>query len=132
MSRGSRNIPASLNSRGAGLSVGFLSIISGSLSVVSLVKHGLEMGSFFAPIQLMLDYYEATIYSLLGWWAEPILVRILSYIQRLFSWNLKLDVSWRHIFVLMMLFFGAFARQLSGPDRKAAALVWGLGFTVSI
>jgi hypothetical protein len=112
--------------------VAIVSIILGSLSVVSLIKRGLELTSFVWLLQRVLDYYEATIHELLGSWAEPLLKKLIAYIHILLGWRLTLDTNWKHVFVLMMLFFGAVYRQMAGADRKVALVLLALGITTSV
>ena len=108
-----------------------LSLVLGTLSVVQLIKHGFEMHSFAAPLQLVLDYYETLVHILVGW-TEPYLHALLLFIHDLTNWQLKLDPNWKHIFVLLMLFFGAFARHLSASTRTGAIILWACGVIVSL
>ena len=108
-----------LGVRGAFL---ILSVVFATLSIVMLIKHGIDMGSFTPPLQLLLNYYEALINVLLGW-TEPYLHAMLAFLRDLLGLDdLRLDAHWKHVFVLMMLFFGAFVRDVLRFNRMGSAI----------
>ncbi len=116
----------------------FLSFTLAMLSIVMLIKHGLDMGSFVAPLQIILDYYERLVQALLGW-TEPYLQSVLDLLQDLIGWDLQLDKNWKYVFVLMMLFFAALSRDFLGrtdevvrPSRVVALSAWMLGVIISL
>lgn len=99
-----------------------LSVVFATLSIVMLIKHGFDMGSFAAPLQLLLSYYEAIINVLLGW-TEPYLHAMLAFLRDLLGQDLRLDAHWKHVFVLMMLFFSAFVRDVLRFSRMGGAMI---------
>src|SRR5947208_2898409 len=94
----------------------YLANVLAILSVTALLKHGMDMGDLWAPVQAVLDFYEWVVQRLVGW-AEPYLQSIVVFITSFLGWNLKLEREWRHVFILMMLFFGALARDMLGRPQ---------------
>jgi len=80
-----------------------LSIVASVFSVVMLARHGFDMGSFVAPLQLMLDWYQAFLHFLFGW-AEPHLYAALVWAFAWADWNLQLHPHWRDVFVLLGIY----------------------------
>lgn len=111
---------------------GWLSFITGLLSLVALIQHGFKLGSFIAPFQVVIDAYEVVIHNLLGVWAEPIIKWVISQVQPFLHIHLMLDPGWKHAFVLMMVFFSSFSRQTAGASRKTAIFTWIAGITISL
>lgn len=103
---------------------GVLGFVFGTLAIVKLITLGFETGSLSAPAQLVIDAYDEAMRFLLGW-AEPYLNAVLAYLGSLVGWELQLDSHWKHLFVLMIVFYGAFARILlnEGLYRFAAGIV---------
>jgi ubiquinol oxidase len=86
-----------------------LGVAFATLSILLLIKQGFVMPSFAAPLQFVLNYYEALINVLLGW-AEPYLHAMLAFLRDLLGLDLRLEAHWKHVTVLMMLFFCAVLR----------------------
>lgn len=68
-----------------------------------LAKHGFDMGSFVAPLQVMLDWYQAFLHLLFGW-AEPYLHAALVWAFAWTDWKLQLYPQWRDVFVLLGIY----------------------------
>jgi ubiquinol oxidase len=83
-----------------------LGVAFATLSIVLLIKHGFDMPSFAAPLQFVLNYYDALINVLLGW-TEPYLHAMLAFLRDLLGLDLRLESHWKHVTVLMILFFCA-------------------------
>ena len=66
-----------------------LSVAFAMLSIVLLIKHGFDMPGFAAPLQFVLNYYEALINVLLGW-TEPYLHAVLAFLRDLLGLDLRL------------------------------------------
>jgi len=81
----------------------WLGTIASVFSVVMLARHGFDMGSFVAPLQLMLDWYQAFLHFLFGW-AEPYLHAALVWALVWTDWDLQLHPHWRDVFVLMGIY----------------------------
>ena len=93
---------------------------------MAVLKHGLDYG-FGPTLQLLLDYYESLTQVLLGW-AEPYLKDTLADLRDLVGWDLKLYPHWKHIFVLMMVYFSARLRSAwAVGERTSAAFLWVTG-----
>src|SRR5215467_3195847 len=105
----------------------WLGFLTSVLSIVFLLKQGFDLG-FVAPLQRVLDFYDWTTRLALGW-AEPWIQEQLKPVSRWLGLELKLSASWRHVFVLMELYFGAHARANWNQGRPRFGLftaVWGL------
>lgn len=103
-----------------------LTMAAGSFSIVLLIKQGFDIG-FVVPLEMMLDYYHRMVGFLLGW-AEPYLGAALAKVGSWFDFNLHLDPHWRHVFVLMWLYFGANARTHWSMGIKGSGVfraIWG-------
>ncbi len=96
--------------------VGAASLLMGASSVVSLIQHAFSVG-FISAIQIMLDFYERLICMLIGWWAEPIIRDLLARLNALVDWDLHLYPHWKHIFVLVAVYFFRDAAA-SGPIKR--------------
>lgn len=66
------------------------------LSVVLLVKQAFTVG-FVSALQIVLDFYEATMTVLLGW-VTPMLDALLR------PWGVVILGHWKHVFLLMWIF----------------------------
>lgn len=77
--------------------------ILGGLSLVALLSYGFEHG--FGPVfSIILDYYEKLLLALFGR-AEPFINGWLSQLSQYFGWPMKLHPHWKHIFVLLGIYF---------------------------
>lgn len=97
-----------------------------SLSLVVLVWHGFHLG-LAAPLGLALQWYESFVHFLFGW-AEPYIRHMLGVISVMSGLHLHLFAHWRHIFILMWLYFAADAKTQWSADFKGTAVfqaVWG-------
>lgn len=93
-----------------------LSFAAGVLSLVLLLRQGLELG-FVAPLAAILHYYERAVDLALGWAHAP-----LAGLIGLLPWELSLEPHWKHILVPMWLYVGADCRVMWRIDRKRAAI----------
>lgn len=100
----------------------WLGLIFGTLSVVMLIKHGFDYG-FVAPLQLVLDFYEQALHVLFGW-AEPWIRAQVAAIAAWLGLNLTLYPHWKHIFVLMMVWFGADARVIWTANLRGSSIFY--------
>ena len=82
---------------------GVLGRIVGALSVTILIKHGFEFG-VSRTFDLVFTYYDALL-GLLFSWVEPYISVGLTWLGDLFSLNLNLHPHWKHIFVLIWIYF---------------------------
>lgn len=98
----------------------WLGLIFGTLSVVMLIKHGLDYG-FVAPLAVILDYYEHAMKALFGW-AEPFIERLLGMIREWIGWDLRLYPHWKHFCVLFLIYVTNNAKMYLTEDPE-----WGNG-----
>ena len=84
----------------------WLGIIWAALSLVMLLKQAVVSGSFVAPLQIALHYYENSMQFFFGW-AELYLQAIIAYLIGWTGWKVKLFPHWKYVLVLMWLYFGS-------------------------
>jgi hypothetical protein len=90
-------------------------VLSG-LSLLGLLTHGLKRG--LGPVfAILLAYYENLLGTLFGW-AEPFINTCLDQIQAYIGWPLVLYPHWKHIFVLLGIYF---FRELGLSARRNGA-----------
>lgn len=97
--------------------VWLLTYVVGALSMIALFKHGFEV-SFVSALQIVLDFHE----SLMGWlfgWAEPFIRATVARV----GWDLQLYPQWKHVFLLMWLYFGTHARMAWNQGHKDSAAI---------
>lgn len=105
--------------------------ILGALSAITLIQYGFNYG-FATTVLLIVEYYDNLVHALLGW-AEPYLVLLLAWININFDWTLKLFDHWRHIFVLLgIYFFRSAAVNYSYGYRSAAVFGFAIGFIIAL
>ena len=109
-----------------------LGVLLGILSVVMLAKYVVLHGDFVSPLQLMLDFYEKLTHAIFGW-AEPLIDRILRPAREYLSLDLHLKPHWKHVFVLLWLYFGTYARVYwSKGEKLSAAFSIPCGFVLAL
>jgi hypothetical protein len=99
----------------------------GALSVAKLVQHGLNYG-LGPTLQVIANYYETFTRVMLGW-AEPCIREQFVALSGYLSWPLHLYPHWKHIFVLMGLYFFRAAGNAFRAGYRGTALfraLWGL------
>lgn len=112
-----------------------IGIVLASLSLVTLTRLAIDIG-LSAPIHAMLEYYDTLVTSAFAW-ADPIAKITVNYFSNLFRLRLNIDPAWKHILVLLWLYFSADARANWGLGRAGFSIftiVWGVfvGFLGSI
>lgn len=86
----------------------WLGLIFGTLSLVMLIRHGLDYG-FVAPLQMALEFYEKATAALAAP-IEPLIAAQLSALRNYIGFELHLAPHWKHVFVLTLMFQTAMAR----------------------
>jgi len=112
--------------RGALTVAKFLSLVAGSLSLVLLIKHGWDFG-LASILKLVLGFYEAFIHGLLGWAEAPLKV-VLGHLRHWIGLDLHLYPYWKHMFVLMWLYFSGIGKAYwvqRRIDGTIFCVVWG-------
>lgn len=87
----------------------FLGLGASMLSLASLIFQGFELG-VSAPIAAMLAFYETILNAALGW-AEAPLAAFAGLASSWIGVNLHPAPEWKHIFVLVWLYFSTDARS---------------------
>ena len=85
-----------------------------------LARYAFLHRDFVFPLQLMLHYYEQFMRAIFGW-AEPLVVTILRPVGQYLSVDLHLMPHWKHVFVLLWLYFGTYARVYWRKGEKLSA-----------
>lgn len=106
-----------------------LTILMASVSLLLLIKEGFEFG-LAAPLLRLSEYYESWIQFALGW-AEPPILFALRVVTAKFEWDPTLYPHWKHFFVLLMIYFGADARDTLRYDRKLATFLSVFGIFIA-
>jgi hypothetical protein len=104
----------------------FLGVLLGSLSIILLVKHGLNVG-FTGPFQLIIEYYEKIIHLLLGW-ADAPLLELIRALSEGFGIRIQLFDHWKYVFVLMFLYFSSDSKaniRLGRYKFAVFSVLWG-------
>lgn len=119
--------PAGLAGTISGSTFRWLSRLFGTASVVILLKHGLDVG-FGPALSLVFDYYGIVIEFVLGW-AEPYLKEAIAFFRHLLGIDIDLYPHWKHVFVLMGIYFWSSARTSFAANRPVGGVfdtIWGL------
>lgn len=93
-----------------------LGTITASASMIALVSYGFRLG-WVQPLRIVVDYYEALMHFLFGW-AEPPLRFVLSYLSQCFGWKLHLYPHWKHVFILLWLYFSCISKAAVDEDGE--------------
>lgn len=101
--------------------------VVGALSALALIQYGFEFG-FAATVRVLMAYYDNLVSALLGW-TQPYVVRLLVWVNAYFDWNLQLFPHWKHIFVLLSIYFfrsAAVNYSYGYPATATFGLIWGV------
>jgi hypothetical protein len=108
----------------------WLSLVFGTLSIVMLAKEGFSV-SFVSALQAVLDFYEQALQALFGW-AEP-WIRHCLVLTRRWLGELDLHSHWKHVVVLLGVYFGADARTSLGfGNYGSAAYRFLIGMMIAV
>lgn len=77
--------------------------VIGAPSIVSLLQSVYEAKSLSAPFQAIIDGYNQGIESIAAI-IEPALTPLVTWIGRLFGWDVVLHAHWRHLFILCSIY----------------------------
>lgn len=97
--------------------------------MVALLQHGFRF-SFSSVFNIIIDYYEELTHVLFGW-AEPYLRSTLSYLGSLTGLHLHLYPHWKHVFILLELYFGSHVRSVRA-ERGIYATLFNLVLGLSL
>lgn len=96
------------------------------LSLASLIFQGFELG-ISAPVAAMLHFYESLLAALLGWTEAP-LAKLARAASGWIGLTLHPAPEWKHVFVLVWLYFSTDARSSFMQKRTitaTATLIFG-------
>jgi hypothetical protein len=103
-----------------------LSFLLGLLSLIVLAKQGLLIG-IAAPFEQLIQYYQKITDFFLGWADTPI-ENLIDYLEHMLNRKLHFDRVWKHIFILLWLYFGSDIRINLRSGRYSFglfSLAWG-------
>lgn len=83
---------------------GFLARLVGAASLLAILHKAYELG-IGPAILTLIAYYDRLVDMLVGSWADPVARWLLENLRALLDWHLQLHGHWRHVFVLMCLYF---------------------------
>lgn len=98
-----------------------LGLLTGTLSFVSLLQYAILKQDFTAPLHLVLTYFRSFMDVMLGW-LDPIVLSLLAKLGALFNIRISLAPHWKYIYVLLWLYFGAYARVYWSQGEKRSAV----------
>lgn len=106
--------------------ISLLGMLLATLSMIALAKQGFEVG-LVPALQLVLSYYDR-IADLAFGWSEPFLTYGLKAICATARCEIMLYSYWKHVFVLMGVYFfreSAIARDSKLPATALFLTIWG-------
>jgi len=106
---------------------GIVGYIASIASLITLIRLGFKVG-LGRPFALIIDQYDKLVHNLIGTWAEPLIFVCLKNIEKTLGFSLQLQPSWKHVLVLMWLYFGA-GLKVDKEDRGLGTvlftIIWG-------
>jgi hypothetical protein len=107
---------------------GLVSSFASTLAIVALVRRIADLGSFVAPLELIMSAYASTMEQLCGW-AEPYLRDLIAGVDDSFNLRLTLYPHWRDVWVMLALIVVGIACALRHDAARWATIckvaVWG-------
>ncbi len=82
-----------------------------ALSVLLLLQHAFLISEYSATIIHILKYYDTLIGVCFGWLA-PIIKWFIRIFSGIFDWKLSLFPHWKHVYVILWLYFIASSRMI--------------------
>jgi hypothetical protein len=105
-----------------------LSSLASTLAIVALVRHIADLGSFVAPLELIMSAYASTMQQLFGW-AEPYLRDLIARVDDFFNLRLTLYPHWKDVWVMLALIVVGIACALRHDAARWVTIcklaVWG-------
>jgi hypothetical protein len=104
----------------------------GAPSILSLLQSTYEARDLSTPLQAVVDSYNQSIASVAAI-IEPALTPLVTWVGRLFGWEVDLHAHWRHLFVLCMIYLFAqlrIRRTEKGGLRNWTDLPLGMLFAL--
>jgi hypothetical protein len=108
--------------------VAWFGVLSGALSIVILLKNALDVG-VGPTLTVLIEYYDKLLRVVLGW-AEPFLEQLFNgFLSLLGVAAIEIDDVWKHVTVLIGLYFLRNVTRLY-ESGKAPAATYQLGFAI--
>jgi hypothetical protein len=107
---------------------GLLSSLASTLAIVALVRRIADLGSFVAPLELIMSAYTSTMQQLFGW-AEPYFRDLIARVDDFFNLRLTLYPHWKDVWVMLALIVVGIAGALRHDAARWVTIcklaVWG-------
>ncbi|MDP3740420.1 MAG: hypothetical protein Q8R02_23740 [Hyphomonadaceae bacterium] len=108
-----------------------LGFIVSTFSIATLVHYGVVTGDLSRPVEALIDAYHDAIGIVLGP-VEQLLSPWLRWLGSIVGWDIQLYPHWRHILMLSLVFWLAWARAYWNVNNRKAAAVVVVGLTFSV
>ncbi|MBU1667485.1 hypothetical protein KKC13_03645 [bacterium] len=100
----------------------------GALSILLLIRYAINIGDFGTTFKIILNYYDKLIGVTINW-MFPLAVELLKKIEEYFHLKLTLLPQWKHVFVIIWLYFIASSkmiwRRTSNKFLTIFGIIWG-------
>ena len=106
-----------------------LGTILSALSIIVLIDHAFKFG-IISTLHVIVDFYEALTKVLFGW-SEPYIRSALATLGSIIHVHVKLYPHWKHVFVLLELYFGSHVRSVRA-ERGLRATAFNVMFGLSL
>lgn len=127
----SEQLESSELKRGVKLVITVIGFLLGVISILNLVELAFNVG-FISSLDIMLTWYDHAVAFVMSPFEPPLRSLIRKVADRL-NLNIELHAHWKHIFVLLMVYFGARARTVWRAGLRAtAAFLTVLGLLIAI
>jgi hypothetical protein len=106
---------------------GWLGMIFGAVSIVMLAVHGFQVG-LVPALEPLVAFYEKTTQVVFGW-AEPWINSALASAREWIGYNLTVHPHWKHVLVLLILYFSrnvAITRTTRGLASAIVRAIWAV------
>jgi hypothetical protein len=106
---------------------GWLGVLFGAVSIVMLAVHGFQVG-LVPAFEPLVEFYERAAQATLGW-AEPLINAALASAREWIGYDLAIHPHWKHVLVLLMLYFSrnvAITRTTRGPASAIVRAIWAI------
>jgi hypothetical protein len=111
--------------------LGLIGFACAGLSVAALVWRALTLGVSSA-MRVLMDYYDGILTVLLGW-ARPYVSSLVEFVGQWIAIDLDLHDHWKHVFVLIGVYFFRDATETLKVGRPVSALfLLVIGFVIAL
>lgn len=94
-------------------------------SIIQIGVHAFHFGTG-RTLTILIEFYDRKIVGILLGWATPYLEIPVEWLRQVLHWNLHLDPRWRHIFILLGIYFFRVAWLALAAGLYRAALAQAL------